>query len=272
MTQYAVGDLQGCLTPLKKLLEKVNFNSDNDELWVAGDIVNRGPQSLETLRFIRHMGSAAKVVLGNHDLHLLASAAGFKRPNKKDTLDEILNAPDRDDLLQWLQKQPLLHHDKKTEDTMVHAGIPPNWSLTEARGYAKEVEDVLRGDHANDFFAEMYGNQSDHWNDALTGMDRLRAITNYFTRMRFCKADGTLDLKTKTGPEEPPEGYAPWFAHAEHACQHSPIIFGHWAALQGKTNSTNFLALDTGCVWGGSLTLMRLSDRQRFTQSCSDCC
>lgn len=261
MATYAVGDVQGCLAPLKALLKQVNFSPEADCLWLAGDLVNRGPDSLETLRFVKSLGDAAVVVLGNHDLHLLAASRGHKTLGPKDTLQPILDAPDCANLLNWLQKKPLVHFDEALGYAMVHAGIPPMWTLKKALKHSREVEQILQSPEAEIFFANMYGNTPDIWDKELEGTDRWRVITNYFTRMRFCNASGKLELKTKTGSGSPPGGYAPWFSHLNHSCADSNIIFGHWAALQGHTDSNNFIALDTGCVWGGSLTLMRLEDR-----------
>lgn len=264
MATYAVGDIQGCLSSLCDLLDGAQFNPQQDTLWVAGDLINRGPQSLTTLRYIKNLPST-QIVLGNHDLHLLAVAAGARNSSKKDTFEDILTAPDRHELLHWLQQQKLLHFDASFNCIMVHAGIPPIWSLAEAQGYAAEVETVLRSDQAADFFAAMYGKVPDFWLDSLSGIDRLRTITNYFTRMRFCDAEGRLELNTKTGPETAPEGFAPWFAHPNHRCNEHTIVFGHWAALQGQTGHNNFIALDTGCVWGGELTMLRLDDFKKFS-------
>lgn len=268
MATYAVGDLQGCLDPLLKLLDHVRFNECSDRLWLAGDLVNRGPDSLETLRFVKSLGSAVTTVLGNHDLHLMAAALGFKRLNPSDTLAPIIEAPDSDELLHWLHQQPLVHYDKELGYCMVHAGIPPIWSIKKALKRAKEVEDLLKTPNCVDFFAEMYGNQPDCWSKTLEGPTRLRVITNYFTRMRFCTADGRMELTTKGESENPPEGFAPWFSHPNHKCQKDTIIFGHWAALMGHTGKENFIGLDTGCVWGGRLTMMRLEDKEMFSIGC----
>ncbi len=224
----------------------------------------RGPDSLDTLRFIKSLPNT-RVVLGNHDLHLLAAAHGPKRLGKKDTLDTILNAKDRDSLLGWLQAQPLLHHDPSLGFSMVHAGIPPMWTLPEALAYAREVETVLRSDDATTFFEHMYGNMPDTWQPTLTGPTRWRVITNYLTRMRFCDAAGRLELDTKATPEDAPDGYAPWFTFPNHHCRQERLVFGHWAALEGHCSNKNFHALDTGCVWGGRLTLMRLEDRRTYS-------
>ncbi|MEH6627225.1 MAG: symmetrical bis(5'-nucleosyl)-tetraphosphatase [Motiliproteus sp.] len=268
MATYAIGDIQGCLDELLKLLDKVQF-SDQDQLWLTGDLVNRGPRSLDTLRFIQQLGPRAKVILGNHDLHLLAMAYTGSRKGSKDTLDDILNAPDRDELLHWLRHQPLLYSDSVLKFTMVHAGIPPGWKLKHAKKYAREVERVLQGDNFTQYFAHMYGNQPDLWSPDLKDWDRLRCITNYFTRIRFCDAEGRLELKTKSSPFEPPTGYLPWYAHKKRAMKKKRILFGHWASLEGKANTKNVYALDTGCVWGGTLTALRLEDLRLFSVTCN---
>lgn len=265
MATYAIGDIQGCLDPLRALLEKCSFNTDHDRLWIAGDLVNRGPDSLATLRFLYSIREHIDIVLGNHDLHLLAVAAGFKKPTPSDTLNAVLEAPDCADLLNWLRAQPLVHHDASLNFTMVHAGIPPQWSISEALDHAHEVESILKGAHANDFLEVMYGNEPNSWRDSLEGMDRIRLITNFFTRMRFCTASGDLELKTKTGISDALEGYYPWFALDNRKARHDNIVFGHWAALEGNTHQKHAFGLDTGCVWGGELTAMRLEDRQLYS-------
>jgi bis(5'-nucleosyl)-tetraphosphatase (symmetrical) len=262
---YAIGDIQGCLDPLKALLKSFDFTTDQDRLWIAGDIVNRGPKSLETLRFVYENRDHINIVLGNHDLHLLAVAAGFKRSLPSDTLDEILAAPDCNNLLGWLKMQPLIHRDSSLNYTMVHAGIPPQWSINESLAYAKEVEMILKGDNINDFLKVMYGNEPNSWSNSLTGMDRIRLITNYFMRMRFCTSSGQLELKTKSSVADAPDGYFPWFTIDNRKAKNDNIIFGHWAALKGQTHEKNIFALDTGCVWGGELTAMRLEDRKFFS-------
>jgi bis(5'-nucleosyl)-tetraphosphatase (symmetrical) len=268
MATYAVGDLQGCLKPLKCLLKEVSFNPGEDKLWLVGDLINRGPQSLETLRFLYEMRGSVVAVLGNHDLHLLAVAYGHRQPSKGDTLDEILIADDSEVLLQWLRQQPLLHHDERLGFTMVHAGIPPNWSLKKARKRASELEEVIRGHLFDEFLGNMYGNEPAFWDKRLEGTDRWRVITNYFTRMRFCSAAGLLELSTKSGIDQAPEGYAPWFCHPDRKTRNDKIIFGHWAALEGFTATPNIYALDSGCVWGGKLTMMRLEDERYFYCDC----
>jgi bis(5'-nucleosyl)-tetraphosphatase (symmetrical) len=271
MTVYAVGDLQGCLDPLKCLLERVAFDPARDKLWLVGDLVNRGPQSLETLRFLFAMREAVVCVLGNHDLHLLAAANNIERLKKGDTLREILEAPDRDELLDWLRQQKLLHYDAERDIVMVHAGIPPQWSLKKALRCAEEVEEALRDDaRLLPFLDGMYGNEPNRWDSDLKGVTRLRVITNYFTRMRFCKADGTLDLKTKEGMDSAPPGYAPWFSYKQRKTRGQKIIFGHWAALEGRCDEPGITALDTGCVWGGAMTLLNVDSGEQHRCECKE--
>ncbi len=267
MTDYAIGDIQGCYNRLRDVLAKVDFSPSRDRLWVAGDLINRGPSSLDTLRYIKNLGDSALVVLGNHDLHLLAVALGGHDPKKKDTLQDILDAPDCDQLLGWLRQQFLCVHDESRNLVMAHAGLPHIWSVDQAVAYAREVEAVIRGDSAKEYFTQMYGNQPDRWCDTLSGMDRWRVITNYFTRMRFMAEDGTMELATKESADNAPEGYAPWFEYARQ--DDTRIIFGHWAALEGDTGSDQFVGLDTGCVWGGELTLMNLDTGEKIHCDCS---
>lgn len=269
MTTYAVGDLQGCLDPLICLLERVDFSPSRDCLWLAGDLVNRGPQSLETLRFVRDLGGSAVMVLGNHDLHLLAVAHNVDRLKRSDTLQPVLDAPDRTDLMEWLRQQKLVHHDTRLQTTMVHAGIPPQWTLEKALKRASEVEQALRDDALMlPFLDGMYGNLPAKWDKSLHGIPRLRLITNYFTRMRFCKADGTLDLEAKEGADSAPSGYAPWFSHPNRKTRDCKIVFGHWAALEGRCDEPNVYALDTGCVWGNAMTLMNVESGELHRCAC----
>ncbi len=269
MAIYVVGDLQGCYTPLRKLLDQVQFDPAHDKLWLTGDMVNRGPQSLECLRFVKNLGNAAVTVLGNHDLHLLAIARSGKSGKRKDTLDEILAAPDRDELLDWLREQPLMHVDEKRKLALVHAGIFPGWTLTQAHICAQEVEAVLQSDECEDFLRNMYGDQPDNWHDSLQGFARWRFITNAFTRMRICADaagsanDLALDLSYKEDLQHMPTGFAPWFR------RYTPppgwrILFGHWAALLAETGVENIIALDSGCVWGRFLTMLRVDDGKIF--------
>lgn len=271
MTLYAVGDLQGCLGPLKALLAQVDFSPSRDCLWLAGDLVNRGPQSLEALRFARDLGSSGLTVLGNHDLHLIAVAHNIERLKKADTLKAILDAPDRADLIDWLRRQKLLHHDPQRDITLVHAGVPPPWGLAKALRRAAEVQEALADDaRLLPFLDGMYGNQPAKWSRELQGVTRLRVITNYFTRMRFCTADGTLDLETKEGLGSAPPGFAPWFSHPERKMRGRTIVFGHWAALEGRCDEPGVHALDTGCVWGNCMTLMNLDTGETHHQDCKD--
>ncbi len=274
MSTYVVGDIQGCLQPLKCLLRAVKFNPEHDVLWSVGDIVNRGPKSLNVLRFLYKMREHLVVVLGNHDLHLLAVAAGVRQVSRSDTLDKILKAPDREELLNWLVRQPLIHHEHGY--TLVHAGIPPQWSVQQAIGYAREVEAVLRGPDRVTFLGGMYGNEPALWSDDLTGMARLRVITNYLTRMRYCTKTGRLDLESKGSSPKPGvlnpdnEAVSAWFSHLERKTANDRIVFGHWATIAGQTDHPNAIGLDTGCIWNGSLSLYHL-DSGRWTRcACSD--
>jgi bis(5'-nucleosyl)-tetraphosphatase (symmetrical) len=258
LATYAIGDIQGCYDPLRRLLDALGYEPHRDRLWLTGDLVNRGPRSLEVLRFAAGLRNVV-CVLGNHDLHLLALAAGAPaaRRRSKDTLDEVLAAPDRDELLAWLRSQPLVHHDAKLGWLMVHAGVPPQWDLERTLACGREVEAVLRGDDADRFLASMYGDEPAVWSSTLRGPERWRFITNCLTRMRYCDAGGRLDLASKGPPGSQPEGLQPWFRAPGRATKGVPIVFGHWAAL-GFLHEDDLLALDTGCVWGGSLTAVRL--------------
>ncbi|HWP94996.1 MAG TPA: symmetrical bis(5'-nucleosyl)-tetraphosphatase [Gammaproteobacteria bacterium] len=257
MAVYAIGDIQGCHDELRALLARLDFDPQRDRLWFTGDLVNRGPHSLAVLRFVKALGERAVTVLGNHDLHLLAVAAGARPLKARDTFGDVLAAPDREPLLEWLRHRPLLHHDESLGWTLVHAGLPPQWDLAQARACAAELEAVLRGPHWREFLHEMYGNEPDRWSDTLTGKARLRFIVNAFTRLRYCSADGRLDLATKLAPGSQPEGFMPWFEVPGRASAVLRIVFGHWSTL-GPVTAPNLLPLDTGCVWGGALTARRL--------------
>lgn len=267
MSTYAIGDVQGCYDSLQLLLEKIHFNPNTDSLWFTGDLVNRGPASLETLRFVKHLGSNHHMVLGNHDLHFLALAHGVYFGTVDKSLTQILEAPDRNELVHWLCQQPLLHHDERLGFTLVHAGLAPHWDLTTAKHLAHEVENILRSEERIHFFQNMYGNEPDYWDPNLEGFGRLRCITNYFTRMRFCYPDGRLNLKNK-GKIDQASDLIPWFKLPNRVNQHLNILFGHWAALEGVTDTPHVFALDTGCVWGNRLTAMRLEDGERFSVKC----
>lgn len=267
MATYAIGDLQGCYSELIDLLGQIGFDGGSDRLWFTGDLVNRGPQSLDCLRFVKEMGESAVTVLGNHDLHLLAMAAGKMKPKKNDTVEDILAADDRNELLDWLRQQPLTHYDKGY--LMVHAGLLPQWDAERARELASEVETVLRSDDADEFYSHMYGNQPDTWSEDLKGMDRLRYITNCFTRIRYCHEDSRLDLTDKNPPGKQAEHLIPWFQFETRPTRDIPILFGHWASLPFGNikdfSPYNVHPLDTGCVWGRRMTAMRLEDGRMFS-------
>jgi len=258
MAIYAVGDLQGCLTPLERLLEQVHFDPARDRLWLVGDLVNRGPDSGACLRRVRDLGAAAVTVLGNHDLHLLAAAAGVRSPRPRDTLAQVLDRPDAAELLDWLAACPLVHHDEALGWTLVHAGIPPAWDLDRARTEAAAVNAVLQEPVRREaFLAQMYGDHPDAWEDTLEGPDRLRYTVNALTRMRFLRPNGRLDFSDSGPPAQAAKGLTPWFAVPERAMAGHPIVFGHWSAF-GFQRGPDWLALDSGCVWGQSMTLVRL--------------
>ncbi len=267
MAVYAIGDVQGCYQPLMNLLELIQYSPKQDQLWFTGDLVNRGPQSLAVLRFIKNLQPTPIVVLGNHDLHLLAIYHHSQYLKKSDTLQEILAAPDVDELIFWLSRRPLLHFDPDLNFAMVHAGLPPQWSFKEALQHAREVEQFLQSSQAAFFFQHLYGNEPSLWDDALTGLDRLRFIVNCFTRLRFCDAQGRLNLSNKSALPLNSDDI-PWFKISWRKSISSRILFGHWAALMGKTNEPNVYALDTGCVWGNQLTALRLNDLQIFQTAC----
>jgi bis(5'-nucleosyl)-tetraphosphatase (symmetrical) len=258
MATYAVGDVQGCCDELESLLGAIRFDAARDRLWFVGDLVNRGPRSLDVLRLVRQLGDAAIVVLGNHDLHLLAIARGAAHLRPADrALEPVLAAPDRDSLLDWLQARPLLHCDATLGVVMVHAGLPPQWDVPQARACAAELEAALRSEHSGRLFAAMYGNQPDLWDDDLQGDARLRFITNALTRLRVCDREGRLLLKHKGPPGRMPADAIPWFRVPGRRSAGTRIVCGHWSAL-GYHDGDGVLALDTGCVWGGTLTARRL--------------
>jgi bis(5'-nucleosyl)-tetraphosphatase (symmetrical) len=266
LATYAIGDIQGCYDELRRALDDVGFEPGRDTLWCVGDLVNRGPKSLEVLRFIHSLGETAVCVLGNHDLHLLALAAGNQRNKDESSLAAVLEAHDREVLMDWLRRLPLLHYDRGLDFLMVHAGLPPQWNLETARACAHEVECVLRGDAHVDYLMQMYGNKPNRWDPALSGMDRWRFITNCFTRLRFCEGDGRLALKEKGPPGSQSKGRIPWFAHPQRASRTQRIVFGHWSTL-GYLAGHNVWALDSGCLWGGALTLLRLDTSPPAAQS-----
>lgn len=259
MAIYAIGDVQGCYTQLKQLLDKLEFKSDKDQLWFAGDIVNRGPDSLETLRFIKSLGDNAITVLGNHDLHLLAVANGRRKQGKKDTIQSIIDAPDSDQLLDWLLHRPLMHYQKKNHVCLVHAGVHPQWSLEKALSCAQEVETILQGPKSHEFFHHMYGDKPAKWSDNLDGWDRLRFITNAFTRMRYIDTKQKLRLKGKGAPGKQPKGIIPWYEFESKTADLN-IIFGHWSTLKDP-KLEHLYPLDTGCLWGGKLTALKVNSK-----------
>jgi bis(5'-nucleosyl)-tetraphosphatase (symmetrical) len=256
---YAIGDIQGCCDEFETLLTQLQFDPARDRLWLTGDLVNRGPRSLDVLRLVKSLGSAAITVLGNHDLHLLAAAlTPGEQLKPQDTLGEIFEAPDRDELLMWLRSLPLLHHDATLGYTMIHAGLPPQWDLATARSCAAELEQALRDDAGClELFTHMYGDNPKRWSSDLRGVDRLRFITNCLTRLRFCRADGTLELKFKGKVESAPAGVFPWFRVPHRRSRDLRIICGHWSAL-GYYDGDGVLSIDTGCVWGETLCAVRL--------------
>jgi len=266
MATYAVGDIQGCFASLQALLEKCSFSPEFDRLWLVGDLVNRGPRSLETLRFVKGLGDRAVTVLGNHDLSLLMAAEGFGKRHRSDTIDDILAAPDRDELLHWLRYQRLMH--VQGDYAMVHAGLLPAWSVAEARALAGEVEQALQAENYWEFLANMWGSEPGAWDSSLTGWPRLRVIVNAMTRMRFCSPAGEMDFKAKGELSQAPAGYLPWFEVPGRRSAATVLVTGHWSAL-GLRLEPNLLALDSGCLWGGKLSALRLEDRALFQVDCA---
>jgi len=262
MAVYAIGDIQGCFNELERLLDEVKFNPQYDQVWLAGDLVNRGPKSADVLRFAKKMGEdTVKVVLGNHDLHLLATAAGVnKHQHRMDTMDSVLNADDCDELITWLRHQPLFHYDKQLDFSMVHAGLPPQWTIKKSRKRAKEVEAVLQSDDWRHFFKHMYGNSPELWSKELTGWKRLRYITNCFTRLRYCHKDGRLALDFKGAPKDKQSNELPWFDMPERKTKDDKIVFGHWSTL-GVGQYGNVFSTDSGAVWGEKLTAVRIDKK-----------
>jgi len=267
MTTYVVGDLQGCLDPLKRLLEHIRFDSTKDKLWFAGDLINRGPQSLDTLRFVQQLGDMAITVLGNHDLHLLAVKVGLRKVSPRDTLQEILAAPDAEQLCDWLRRRPLLHHDEVTNCTMVHAGLHPAWDLGTARALALELEKKFAADDYHYFLPEVYGDSPIQWHVELAGSERMRFALNCFTRMRYITQSGKLDFSFNGPPASAPRELVPWFDMPQRQNKNTKILFGHWSSL-GDLNRQGIYALDKGCVWGGSLAAISLDSFALHTVAC----
>ncbi len=263
---YAIGDIQGCYDGLMCLLDKIDFDEKLDRLWFVGDLVNRGPSSLAVLRFIKKLPIKPYITLGNHDLYLISLIyLHDKFPKKKDTLSCILGASDMDEIGDWLRHQSIIHYNENLNIVMSHAGIPPIWNLQEALNHAQELEKVLQGQDFKLFLRDMLGDQPNIWKNDLTGIERLRLICNYFTRMRFCKTDGTLDLKYKGLIKKAPRNIIPWFNVPNRKPIPAEIIFGHWASLGGINPTETIHAIDTGFVWGGAMTALRLQDKQRFS-------
>ena len=258
MATYAIGDVQGSFKELQALLGTIGFERNKDCLWFVGDLVNRGPASLATLRFVRDLSARARTVLGNHDLHLLALAHGVVKEREDDTLAEVLAAPDRDELLDWLRRLPMIH--VEANYVLVHAGLLPQWDVATAKTLASEVEAELRGPRHREFLAQLYGSRPDRWSDSLRGIDRLRVIVNALTRLRFCTPEGVMEFRSKGDAGDAPPGYLPWFDVPGRRSASHTVICGHWSVL-GLRMAPGLLALDSGCVWGGRLSAVRLDGR-----------
>lgn len=268
MATYAIGDIQGCFAELTQLLEYLGFSPKSDRLWLVGDLVNRGPDSLAVLRFVRNLGERAVTVLGNHDLHMLMQSEGYGKGSSEDTLHGVFSAPDRDDLLSWLRALPLFH--LEGDYAMVHAGLLPQWDVVQAGALSDEASAALTGVDYREFLAHMWGSEPTVWRDELTGWDRLRVVVNAMTRMRFCTPSGAMEFRApgaKGPPERPPAGCLPWYAVPGRRSANCQIVCGHWSAL-GFRLEGNLLALDSGCLWGGRLTAVRLEDRRVFQLPC----
>ncbi len=265
MDLFAIGDLQGCAAQLERLLERIDATSPGSPLVFVGDLVNRGPESLRTLRLLAGMGERVRTVLGNHDLHLLAASHGVRAPSRSDTIADILAAPDRDALLDWLRRQPLAL--MADGHLVVHAGVLPQWTAAQVLALSAAVEAQLQANNWPDFLRTMYGNEPARWDESLDGTDRLRCIVNALTRLRFCTTDGTMEFATKEGPGLPPPGFMPWFDVPARRTAGVPIVFGHWSTL-GLVQRADLIGLDSGCVWGGQLSAMRLRDRWLMQVDC----
>lgn len=267
MATYAIGDIQGCYTEFRLLLNAINFNAEQDILWLCGDLVNRGPNSLDVLRYVSNLKNKI-VVLGNHDLHLLAVHAHPSYLNKSDTFQDVLNAVECDELCNWLRHQSLFYHDASLNYSLLHAGLPPQWDLIQAQHCAQEAEAALRGLHYKEFLQQMYGNQPSLWTAELSGIDRLRFIVNCFTRLRFCDEAGAIHLEYKGALGSQPSHLLPWYEISWRLSNNMRILFGHWAALEGKVRTPNVIALDSGCVWGGQLSALCLEESKIYQVSC----
>jgi bis(5'-nucleosyl)-tetraphosphatase (symmetrical) len=266
MATYVIGDIQGCYDPLRRLLDSANFDPKYDRLVAVGDLVNRGPKSLEVVRYLRSLGGSFRSVLGNHDITLLAVALGTRKPRKKDTFDEILAAPDAEEMVAWFRNLPMALCEQDV--LVVHAGVPPDWTLEQTLARAGEVETWLRGPDVREYLAGAYGDAPARFEESLTGLTRARTITNALTRLRFCAADGRMNLEYKGSTLNGPKDMLPWFAHQNRALSETRVAFGHWAMLYGKVNVRNVLALDTACVWGYELTMLRLDDGVKMSCGC----
>ena len=261
MALYAVGDIQGCYAEFRDLLDLIGFSPASDRLWLVGDLVNRGPDSLGVLRTVKALGDAAVTVLGNHDFHLLTVAAGHRKAHRDDTIDTILAAPDRDELIAWLAARPLVI--AEGDLAMVHGGFLPSWTVEQALALSAEVQAMMASDNAGEFLGVLYGDEPNRWSDDLTGYDRLRVIVNACTRLRFCTADDTMELREKRGPGQTPAGFAPWFSHPNRRSAPHTIVCGHWSTLELML-APNVMMLDSGCLWGGTLTGVRFPDRRVY--------
>jgi len=267
MATLAIGDVQGCYDQLMRLLERAGYDERRDVLWFVGDLVNRGPQSAQTVRFVKKLGARQVTVLGNHDLALLVIAAGIRKPHRGDTFDELLAAPDRDELLDWLRFQKMMHAGEGY--AMVHAGLLPQWSVAQALALAREVEVALQGPNYREFLANMYGNDPVRWRDDLAGYDRLRVIVNAMSRLRLITPEGSMEFSHKMGLDSLPAGYMPWYEAPGRASRAAHVVFGHWAAL-GLLVREDVVCLDSGCVWGRSLSALRLEDRRLYQLECPE--
>lgn len=262
MARYFIGDIQGCHSAFQRLLLQLAFSPSRDTLFLLGDLVNRGPDSAGVLRQCMDWGTSVQAVLGNHDLHLLAAAHGMRKSSRRDTLGSVLDAPDREPLLEWLRQQPLARSWSDAQGQrvlMVHAGVQPSWTLADTLALSAEVQQVLTSPELPAFLHVMYGNQPDHWDDKLTGADRLRVIVNTLTRIRFCTPDGRMDFDSAESADQAPEGLMPWFTCPDRHTAQNVVAFGHWSTL-GLINQPQLMALDTGCVWGGQLTAVRVEN------------
>ncbi len=269
MATYVIGDVQGCFDELQELVKYISFSPKKDQLWFVGDLVNRGPKSLETLRWVKSLGNAAVTVLGNHDFHLMAAYAGVKEIGTTSSLYSALQAKDIDNLVEWLRRQPLMLYNKQLKFAMVHAGLAPQWSIKDAAKYAKEVETILRSRKFKDFLHNMYGNQPDRWDERLKGWNRLRTITNFMTRVRYCDNQGVMSFTDKGPPGTQSAKMQPWYEIASRKSQDTTVVFGHWSTL-GLLHDHNIIATDTGCIWGGALTSVQIG-KDKLTTYQVDC-